>query len=405
MGLDRLSTQIQTLIADLILDIDTKTIETNLDSFQLIQDPADFAQLCGHFQGFSILGVDFEGEWNLHRYGLHLCLIQVSDGQDIFLIDPLTVGDLDPFLKVLENPEIKIISHGPQSDIVLLDHLFGRRPTNVFDTEKAGQLLGYESTSLSGMLDRHFGLQKNMKVRVSDWNKRPLKDKMLQYAAMDVAYLHTLRDRLVDELNDKGRLKWHEEECLALEDIRYRKKEQPHLDIQRANRLNRRQAHVLKYLYELRDSLARDLDKPAYYIIPNAKLIELAAQPPSNIKGWTELKGVNPRVKRHAKIFYNAVHEAMNSEPEPTIPTHRMNRAGMSKTAFFRLVDQRTQVLEAIRDQIKEAYDIYPMILSMKNLKRVAYGEATLDDFKAWQKEIVVETAQELKLDLGVLNA
>lgn len=385
------------------MDIDTKTLETNIDSFQLIQDPSEFRELCGHFHGFSILGVDFEGEWNLHRYGLHLCLIQVSDGKDIFLIDPLTVGELSPFLEVLENPEIKIISHGPQSDIVLLDHLFGRRPTNVFDTEKAGQLLGYESTSLSGMLDHHFGMQKNMKVRVSNWNKRPLKDKMLKYAAMDVAYLHTLRERLVDELSEKGRLKWHEEECKALEDIRYRKKDRPYLDIQRANRLNRQQAHVLKHLYELRDQIARDLDKPAYYIIPNAKLIELAGQPPRNVKGWTELKGVNPRVKRHAKIFHNAVQQALNSEPEQTTPAHHGNRGGLSKTAFFRRVDQRTQVLEAIRDQIKEAYDIYPMILSMKNLKKVAYGEATLDDFKSWQKNIVLETAAELKLDLTVL--
>ncbi len=386
------------------MDTETKTLETNLDSFQLIQDPTEFRDLCTHFQGFSTLGVDFEGEWNLHRYGLHLCLIQVSDGKDIFLLDPLVVGDLSPFLDVLENPDINIISHGPQSDIVLLDHLFGRRPTNVFDTEKAGQLLGYESTSLSGMLDHHFGLQKNMKVRVSDWNKRPLKDKMLKYAAMDVAYLHTLQERLIDELRQRGRLQWHREECEALEDIRYRKKERPHLEISRANRLDYQQAHVLKHLYELRDQIARDLDKPAYYIIPNAKLVELAGQPPKNVKGWTELKGVNPRIKRHAKYFYNAVQEAMNSEPEQVVSGYKGNRDGLSKTAFFRRVDQRTQVLEAIRDQIKEAYDIYPMILSMKNLKKVAYGEATLDDFKNWQKTIVLETAAELKLDLAVLT-
>ena len=385
------------------MDIDTKTLETDVNAFELIQDPSDFRQLCDHLQAFSILGVDFEGEWNLHRYGLHLCLAQVSDGKDIYLIDPLTVGDFAPFLEVLENPDIHIISHGPQSDIVLLDHLFGRRPTNVFDTEKAGQLLGYESTSLSGMLDRHFGMQKNMKVRVSNWNKRPLKDKMLRYAAMDVAYLHTLRERLVDELSQRGRLTWHEEECVALEDIRYRKKETPHLDIQRANRLNRRQAHVLKFLYELRDQLARELDKPAYYIIPNAKLIELASKPPRGVKGWTELKGVNPRVKRHAKAFHAAVMEAMNTDPAPVVSAHKGNRFGLSKTAFFRRVDERTQLLEAVRDQIKEKYDIYPMILSMKNLKRVAYGEATLNDFKGWQRSIVLETAAGLDLDLTPL--
>lgn len=375
-----------------------------MDKFTLVESSKEFIDLCGYLGGFEILGVDLEGEWNLHRYGLHLCLIQVSDGENIFLIDPLKVGDLDPFLTILENPDIHIISHGPQSDIVLLDYLFGRRPANVFDTEKAAQLLGYESTSLSGMLERHFGLSKNMKVRVSDWNKRPLSDKMLDYAALDVAHLHELRDNLVEELKERNRLHWHSEECKALEDIRYRKKENPHLEIQGANKLDRTQTHRLKFMYNVRDDIARDTDKPAYYIIPNTKLVELAKEPPRSIKGWTELKGVNPRVKRFAKRFYGAVKQADESKPDNPRSNSTHSRSGMSKNQFFRLVDQRTQVLGLIRDQIKEDYDIYPMILSMRNLKRVAYGEATLNDFKAWQREIVLEKAQELDLDVSILN-
>lgn len=361
--------------------------------------------MCGYLGGFEVLGVDLEGEWNLHRYGLHLCLAQVSDGDNTFLIDPLAVGDFDPFLKILENPDIHIISHGPQSDIVLLDYLYGRRPANVFDTEKAAQLLGYESTSLSGMLERHFGISKNMKVRVSDWNKRPLSPKMLDYAAMDVAYLHELRNNLVDELAERNRLHWHTEECKALEDIRYRKKDNPHAEIKDANKLDRRQTHRLKYIYNVRDEIARDTDKPAYYIIPNSKLVELAGSPPPSIRAWTELKGVNPRVKRHAKRFFDAIQEADNSKPEdPPSNYQPSSRNGLSKNQFFRLVDQRTQVLGLIRDQIKEDYDIYPMILSMRNLKRVAYGEATLQDFRAWQREIVLEKAEQLDLDVSILN-
>ncbi len=374
----------------------------SIDNFTLIESANEFQQLCSYLGGFEILGVDFEGEWNLHRYGLHLCLVQVSDGENIFLIDPLQVGDLDPFLSIMENPSIQIISHGPQSDIVLMDYLFGRRPSNVFDTEKAAQLLGYESTSLSHVLDHHFGISKNMKVRVSNWNKRPLSDKMLTYAAKDVAFLHDLRLRLIDELQGRDRLHWHAEECKALEDIRHRPKENPHMELQHASKLDRRQAHVLKYLFQTRDAIAQACDKPAYYIIPNSKLVELAKTPPPSVKAWTELKGVNPRVKRHARRFYDAVNTARNTKPD--IVRKARSRNGMSKNQFFRMVDQRTQVLGAIRDQIKEAYDIYPMILSMRNLKRVAYGEANLDDFKSWQKEIVLETAEELDLDLSILQ-
>lgn len=359
--------------------------------------------MMAHLRGFDLLGVDLEGEWNLHRYGLHLCLIQVSDGTNTYLIDPLAVGDLGPFLDILEDPAVEIISHGPQSDIVLLDYLYGRHPKNVFDTEKAAQLLGYENTSLSFLLERHFGITKNMKVRVSDWNQRPLTEQMLNYAAKDVDYLHRLRERMVEELREKGRLEWQMEECKELEDIRFKKKENPHMEIQHASKLDDRHALVLKGLYEIRDQIAKELDKPAYYIIPNSKLVELAATPPLSEQDWMDLKGVNPRIKKYARDFQLAVEQALGLELIKDQRYQDRNFNGLSKNAYFKLVDQKTALLEQIREQIKEEYDIYPMILSMRNLKRVAYGEATLNDFKQWQKDILLEKAKQMSLDVAIL--
>lgn len=371
--------------------------------FQLVQDNESFLQVIARLKGFDLLAVDLEGEWNLHRYGLHLCLIQVSDGTNTFLIDPLAVGDLGPFLDILEDPAVEIISHGPQSDLVLIDYLYDRHPKNVFDTEKAAQLLGYENTSLSFLLERHFGISKNMKVRVSDWNQRPLSESMLNYAAKDVDYLHQLRLNLLDELREKGRLDWQMEECKELEDIRYRKKENPHLEIQHASKLDERQALILKGLYEVRDQIAKECDKPAYYIIPNSKLVELAANPPMTEQDWMDLKGVNPRIKKYIGEFQSAVEQALGLELIKEQRYQDRNFNGLSKSAFFKLVDEKTALLEQIREQIKEEYDIYPMILSMRNLKRVAYGEATLNDFKQWQKDILLEKAKQMSLDVAIL--
>lgn len=371
--------------------------------FQLVEDAEALQKVIVHLRKFKLLGVDFEGEWNLHRYGLHLCLIQVSDGENVFLIDPLQVGDLGEFLAIMEDPEIEIISHGPQSDIVLMDYLYGRQPRNIFDTEKAAQLLGYENTSLSFLLERHFSIIKNTKVRVSDWNQRPLTEQMLNYASKDVEYLHRLRIILRDELAEKGRRDWLAEECVELEDIRYKKKENPHMEIQNASKLNPRQAQALKLIYELRDKIAQDLDKPAYYIIPNSKLVELAANPPASENEWLEIKGVNPRIKKYAREFHLAMEQASGFEPEKDTRFQDRNFKGLSKSAYFKLVDEKTALLEQIRDQIKEEYDIYPMILSMRNLKRVAYGEATLNDLKQWQKVILLQKANQMDLDVSIL--
>jgi ribonuclease D len=378
----------------------------SVDNYQLVEDPESLRKVIGHLQEFDLLAIDFEGEWNLHRYGLHLCLIQVSDGDKNFLIDPLKVGDLDDFLKIMEDPRVEIISHGPQSDIVLMDYLFGRQPRNLFDTEKAAQLLGYENTSLSFLLERHFGVTKNTKVRVSDWNQRPLTEQMLNYASKDVEYLHRLREILVMELTDKGRREWLVEECMELEEIRFKQKENPHLEIQGSGRLTDRQAMVLKAIYEIRDQIARELDKPAYYIIPNAKLVELAVNPPRKEVEWSEMKGINPKVNRYSASLQQAVEQAMKAEvarDTTRSPNPRMN--GMRKSEFIKLVDQKTALLEQIRERIKQEYDIYPMILSMRNLKRVANGEATLDNLKAWQRVILLEKAGQMQLDLSILNS
>jgi ribonuclease D len=168
--------------------------------------------------------------------------------------------------------------------------------------------------------------------------------------------------------------------------------------------LNDRQALILKFIYELRDQIAKDLDKPAYYIIPNSKLIELALNPPATEADWCDIKGVNPRIKKYAHDFFQGVGIAQRAEltKDPNQFSDR-NFKGLSKSAFFKLVDQKTQLLEQIRDQIKAEYDIYPMILSMRNLKRVAYGEATLNDLKEWQKEILLEKANQMQLDLTIL--
>jgi hypothetical protein len=82
--------------------------------FKLIEDPGGFLVVCKRLEKADALGVDFECEYNLYRCGMHLCLIQVSDGNNIYVIDPLTLP-LQPLWNILQDPEIPIIVHAPGS--------------------------------------------------------------------------------------------------------------------------------------------------------------------------------------------------------------------------------------------------------------------------------------------------
>lgn len=348
------------------------------------------------------IAIDFEGEWNLHRYGLHLCLIQISDGEANYLFDPVKIKDLRPIWDILENPAILKISHGPQSDLVLLDYRYDVHPRNIFDTEKAAQLLGYESTSLSGLLELHHGIQKNTKVRASNWNIRPLTQKMLEYAAMDVEYLLDVHLRLLDELKDKGRLAWQEEENVRLEDIRHREKEDPHLEIKGAEKLTRRQMAILKFIYEARDKIAEKYDKPAYHIISNQLLIGLSENPPISLDDWRDLKGVNPRVRIYAQDFFDAVKKGKALPLEDNIKKVYDDRMGRKE--WFDRVNLIKDTLDVLRKKIEEDHEMSHLILSSRTVKRIAYGEFTFDDLRKWQREILLEKAEEIGMDLAFLE-
>jgi ribonuclease D len=273
----------------------------------------------------------------------------------------------------------------------------------MFDTEKAAQLLGYPSSSLSFLLERHFDRRKEKKLTVSNWNLRPLSSEMLNYAALDVAYLHQLREILIAELQVKGRLSWQEEECLQHEGVRYRDRETPHLRIKGAEALTDQEAHVLKDIFEVRNAIAQELDKPPFYVIKNPLMLKLARRPPVSQEGWANLKGVHPRVRRNAQRFHRAVVNSQDTAPDPSPTPITPDSMDMSKGAYNELVDRRIEILDIICKQIQQEYDdIAGRVFTPRTVRRIATGEASLDGLRRWQRGIVDQKAEELDLDMSL---
>lgn len=375
--------------------------------YTLITDNAALAALCEKLQACDRIGVDLEGEWNLHRYGLHLCLIQICDGHETWLIDPFAATELGPFIRLMEDPAVLKISHGPQSDVILLNHKYGAEPKNIWDTEKAAQLLAYPSTSLNGLLEAKFNLSKNSKIREMDWLNRPLLPEMLDYAALDVRYLLQLHELLEAELKEKGRLEWQEEENETLDHLRYRKKENPHAEIKGANKLTPEQLVRLKWLYEVRDQLAQEMDRPGYHVIPNDKLVLLATEESISAKDWEQMKGVNPRVKQQWKRFQEGLELARHEWEQMKAMGMDGQRSARPRIsgARARWGDKVTLKLEKVKEVIAGEYDIAAMIISSRTIKRIAWFEIAYTDLKRWQRHLIEEAARKHHIDLGVLLA
>src|SRR5688572_23133926 len=111
---------------------------------QLIETDAALAALSRSLSEARYLFLDTE--FDSSRAGKTLSLIQVSAGEEIFVVDALRLDRLEPLARVMTRPGVTWVVHAGREDWELLVERFGRlRPKRLFDTQVAWALLGPEA--------------------------------------------------------------------------------------------------------------------------------------------------------------------------------------------------------------------------------------------------------------------
>ena len=161
---------------------------------------------------------EFIGE---KRYRTLICLIQVASPDGLYIIDPLSIADLGPFLTLIEDPAILKITHAGENDYRLLYQNFGCKPQNMLDTQLAcGFLSAQYPVNFKRLAAEHLSLNIEKGYAVSDWTKRPLQSGALRYALEDVMYLREMLDVVSEKLRQLGRYEWFESEMQTWEDVK-----------------------------------------------------------------------------------------------------------------------------------------------------------------------------------------
>ena len=224
------------------------------------------------------VGLDTEAD-SLHNYLEKVCLIQLSLGDEHFILDPLAGLELDGFVEALA--EKSLILHGGDYDLRMMRaSLNFHSRGEVFDTMIAAQLLGIEQIGLAALIEKYFGVIIEKAGQKSDWSRRPLSEKQLSYAVNDTRYLGALAQRLASELSELGRLEWHVESCRAMVESSGRDRPRDPDDVWRikgAGRMTRRQLAYLREIWQWRDEHARRANRPLFMIFGNQQILELIA--------------------------------------------------------------------------------------------------------------------------------
>jgi ribonuclease D len=252
-----------------------------------------------------------------------LALVQIGWGDgEIALIDPLAV-DVGAFRRLFES-DVCAVFHAAQQDLDVLTHAVGVIPRQFFDTQIAGGFVGYGTPSLVSLLNGELSINPPKGDRLTDWLRRPLTDAQRQYAAVDVAYLLELHDRLLAQLDELGRQGWAVEACRELADkpAGAIDPEQAWTKLKDARGLRARARAVAQAVAAWRERTAVERNVPVRQVLPDLAVLGIAQRQPSNAKELSQARGVDDRFSRGkiAEQLLAAVAEGKRAEPPAPLP-------------------------------------------------------------------------------------
>ena len=286
----------------------------------VIETAAALAEVVARFAGGTgPVAVDAERASG-YRYSQRAYLVQLRrEGAGTALIDPIACPDLSLLGKVLQ--DASWVLHAASQDIPCLAEV-GMVASEVFDTELAGRLAGFERVGLGAMVENVLGYRLEKGHSAADWSTRPLPQDWLVYAALDVEVLLELRDALEEVLREQGKLEWAHEEFEA---VRLAPAAPPRTDPWRRtsgiHRLRtRRQLAAVRELWEVRDAMARRRDTAPGRILPDAAIVSAVSAAPTSPADLMALPVFGGRAtRRHVDTWWGALQKAA-SLPEDQLP-------------------------------------------------------------------------------------
>ena len=253
-----------------------------------------------------------------------IALIQISDGEDCWLLDVLAIDDFSGLKLLLEDTTRTLIFHACGEDLEVLEHGLDIRPANIFDTQIAAGIanIGY-CMGYARLVKALFDVELDKQETRSDWLKRPLTDRQKVYAADDVLYLHRMHSLLSAAVSEQGRLDWFAEETVAMLELAESRKDQTdyYLRVKGAWRLQARSLNALRRLCNWREETARVMDKPRSHVIKDTVLLELARRMPTAAEQLKGIEDLHSRsVQRHGDNLLQSIVDSHGDEPLPPLP-------------------------------------------------------------------------------------
>jgi len=266
-----------------------------------IQDLDSLLPLCEQFSTADVLTIDTEFVRTRTLFP-KLGLLQISDGQHIALIDPIAIDDLSSFWALLENPNTIKVLHACSEDLEVFLTAGNCKPVNLIDSQIIMSFLGHGlSMGYAAMVKHYLDIELDKSESRTDWTKRPLTERQLEYAQADVKYLYDLYPKLMKDIEQADWLSAAQQETQLMIDRKFTpiNIDQLYRNVKLAWRLNPAQLNRLKFLASWRYEQAKKRDLPISFVAKDNTLMALAQYNPKNVGAMAGLEGAETLDIRH----------------------------------------------------------------------------------------------------------
>ena len=343
---------------------------------------------------------EFVGE---NRYNTLLCLIQIETVNGSYLIDTIALKSITGLLKMISDPNILVISHAGVNDYHILYKLYNILPKNVFDTQIAAGFVGFRyPVSFQKLLKKELGVNISKSYTVTDWEKRPLNAKQIQYAVNDIIHLKALYQSLSAQLKEKKLTKWANIEMRRLEKEEFYIRDKYHEARQNKlmKNLSTRERIFLMRLYIWRNELAEEKNKTKEQVLPKRLMATIVRNIKAGKEALKDNRTISNRsIERNWDAFKKLFDKTASKEEIKVAQNIKFideisTEMSLTIEMLFILVKQKCA----------ESGISQSLVLQKNNLSKAQFGDTSLEFMKGWRRTFLGDDFIKLLLNPGTMK-
>ncbi len=364
---------------------------------ELITTDRQLHDYCGTLTGVERIAFDTEFV-SEDTYRPQLCLIQVAAAGQLAVIDPLGIQDLSPFWRVLSDGEHETVVHAGRQEVEFSLAAVGCAPKRLFDVQIAAGMIGIEyPASYGSLVSKILGETPQKGETRTDWRRRPLTDRQVEYALADVDHLELLREKLGQRLARLKRTEWFASEMTDwLNDVQDAQNRERWRKVAGSSGLPPRGLAAVREIWTWRESEAARRNCPVKRVLRDDLIVELWRRRSVDPKQIRAIRGMERGDLSRAIPDLSAAIDRALKKPDSECPrivrtdnNSQLNLLGQFLTSALGSICRAAEVAPSIVGTASDVRELVAFLLAGKSGEKplLAHG---------WRAEVVGQVLEDL---------